>query len=106
MSLYNGLMEHSAHIEQQIHMEETSEAESLEEQLKHHLPLQDMVKRAPQDTVRKGNELLRTLERVRGWGLREGPRNGVVGGSWLVKQILIFFLCVCVCRVVTSLARP
>ena len=58
-------MEHSTHIEQQIHMEqESSESDSLEEQLKHHLPLQDMVKRAPQDAIRKGNDLLRTLERV------------------------------------------
>ena len=55
------------HIEQQIRMEqESSEADSVDEQLKHHLPLQDMVKRAPQDAIRKGNDLLRTLERVSG----------------------------------------
>lgn len=58
-------MEHSTHIEQQIHMEhENAEADSYEEQLKRHLPLQDMVKRAPQDAIRKGNDLLRNLERV------------------------------------------
>jgi hypothetical protein len=65
ISLYNSLMEHSHHIEQQIHMEqENAESDSFEEQLKHHLPLHDMVKRAPQDAIRKGNDLLRTLERV------------------------------------------
>ena len=65
ISLYQSLMEHCQHIQQQIHMEqENAEADSFEDQLKHHLPLQDMVKRAPQDAIRKGNDLLRTLERV------------------------------------------
>ncbi len=58
-------MEHSNHIEQQIRMEqEKSESETVEDQLKHHHLLQDMVKRAPHDAIRKGNELLKTLERV------------------------------------------
>ena len=85
ISLFNALMEHSTHIEQQIKMEqENSEADSIEDQLKHHLPLQDMMKRAPQDAIRKGNDLLRTLEQVRkgfilgGCGMYMGAHIGWV----------------------------
>lgn len=82
ISLYNGLMEHGTHIEQQIHMErDNAEADSSEDQLKRHLPLQDMVKRAPQDARRKGNELLRNLERVGVARGRVGVARGRVDGA-------------------------
>ena len=66
MSLVSSLMEHTTHLEHQIRMEQDGgvEAESTEDQLKQHLPLQDMLRRAPQDALRKGSELLVNLERV------------------------------------------
>ena len=64
VSLVGSLMEHATHIEQQLKMEDGIDMESAEDQLKNHLPLQDMVRRAPQDAYRKGSELLRTLEKV------------------------------------------
>jgi len=65
VSLVSSLMEHTNHLEHQIKMEqEGPDTESAEDQLKQHLPLQDMLRRAPQDALRKGSELLATLERV------------------------------------------
>ncbi len=59
-------MEHTSHVEQQLRVQhEPSDPETAEEVLTRHIQLQDQLKKAPQNTIREGNELLRSLEQVR-----------------------------------------
>lgn len=58
-------MEHTSHVEQQLRLQhEASDPETAEEVLSRHIQLQDQLKKAPQNTIREGNELLRSLEQV------------------------------------------
>ena len=58
-------MEHTSHVEQQLRLQhEASDPETAEEVLSRHVQLQDQLKKAPQNTIREGNELLRSLEQV------------------------------------------
>ena len=62
---FNALMEHTAHVEQQLHLDqEAADVETAEEFLGRHMQIQDQLKKAPQNTIREGNELLRALEQV------------------------------------------
>lgn len=62
---FNALMEHTAHVEQQLHLDqEAADVETAEEFLGRHMQIQDQLKKAPQNTIREGNELLRDLEQV------------------------------------------
>ena len=63
---FNALMEHTSHVEQQLRVEqEGGDVETAEDALTRHLQIQDQLRKAPQNTVREGNELLRRLEQVR-----------------------------------------
>ena len=65
ISSFNALMEHTEHVEQQLRLEHnTRDVETAEEALERHLPMQDQLKKAPLNTIREGNELLRALEQV------------------------------------------
>ena len=58
-------MEHTSHVEQQLRLQyEPNDPESAEDVLARHIQLQDQLKKAPQNTIREGNELLRSLEQV------------------------------------------
>ena len=58
-------MEHTSHVEQQLRLHhETNDPETAEEVLSRHIQLQEQLKKAPQNTIREGNELLRSLEQV------------------------------------------
>ena len=62
---FNALMEHTAHVEQQLHLDqEAADVETAEEFLGRHMQIHDQLKKAPQNTIREGNELLRDLEQV------------------------------------------
>lgn len=62
---FNALMEHTAHVEQQLHLDQdAADVETAEEFLARHMQIQDQLKKAPQNTIREGNELLRALEQV------------------------------------------
>ena len=55
-------------MEQQLHGEQEEEGgdvETAEDALTRHIQIQDQLRKAPQSTVREGNELLRRLEQVR-----------------------------------------
>ena len=67
-------MEHTSHVEQQLHdgggggereREEGRDVETAEDALTRHVQIQDQLRKAPQSTIREGNELLRRLEQVR-----------------------------------------
>ena len=59
-------MEHTSHVEQQLRLQhESNDPETAEEVLTRHIQLQEQLKKAPQNTIREGNELLRSLEQVR-----------------------------------------
>ena len=58
-------MEHTSHVEQQLNVEqEGGDVETAEDALTRHLQIHDQLRKAPQNTVREGNELLRRLEQV------------------------------------------
>ena len=58
-------MEHTSHVEQQLRLQhEANDPETAEEVLTRHIQLHDQLKKAPQNTIREGNELLRSLEQV------------------------------------------
>ena len=66
---FNALMEHTSHVEQQLHMQgaegEGGDVETAEDALTRHIQIHDQLRKAPQSTIREGNELLRRLEQVR-----------------------------------------
>lgn len=84
ISSFNALMEHTSHVEQQLRLQhEANDPETAEEVLTRHIQLHDQLKKAPQNTIREGNELLRSLEQVsmhmcvwerEGWGERGRKR--------------------------------
>ena len=61
-------MEHTSHVEQQLHMQgeegEGGDVETAEDALTRHVQIHDQLRKAPQTTIREGNELLRRLEQV------------------------------------------
>lgn len=58
-------MEHTAHVEQQVVGDESEGGVAeVEEALVRLVQMQDQLRKAPQNTIREGNELLRTLEQV------------------------------------------
>ena len=62
---FNALMEHTSHVEQQLHAEQKGEdVETAEDALTRHIQIQEQLRKAPQNTVREGNELLARLEQV------------------------------------------
>lgn len=62
-------MEHTAHVEQQLMADqEPSSVEVAEECLARLVQMQEQLRKAPQNTIREGNELLRALEQVCGAG--------------------------------------
>lgn len=61
-------MEHTAHVEQQLvgGAEAEGGVAEVEEALARLVQMQEQLRKAPQNTIREGNELLRTLEQVGG----------------------------------------
>ena len=61
-------MEHTSHVEQQLHIEQEGggggDVETAEDALTRHIQIHDQLRKAPQSTIREGNELLRRLEQV------------------------------------------
>lgn len=67
ISSFNSLMEHTTHVEQQLMAdEEPASVEAGEESVSRLVEMQDQLRKAPQSTVREGNDLLRALEQVKG----------------------------------------
>ena len=81
---FNALMEHTAHVEQQLRVEhEAGDVETAEDTLARHVQMQEQLRKAPQNTIREGNDLLRALEQVGEWGGggEGGRREGGGGGG-------------------------
>lgn len=58
-------MEHTAHVEQQLVSDpDPGSVEGVEDCLARLAQMQEQLRKAPQNTIREGNELLRTLEQV------------------------------------------
>ncbi len=58
-------MEHTAHVEQQLVVDDGGGGVAeVEEALTRVVQMQEQLRKAPQNTIREGNELLRTLEQV------------------------------------------
>ena len=79
---FNALMEHTSHVEQQLRMQQEGEGggreggdvETAEDTLTRHDQIHDQLRKAPQNTIREGNELLRRLEQV-SWTHATGSLN-------------------------------
>ena len=70
---FNALMEHTAHVEQQLRVEhDAGDVETAEDTLARHVQMQEQLRKAPQNTIREGNDLLRALEQVKGGQGEEG----------------------------------
>ena len=58
-------MEHTAHVEQQLVADgDPSDVEVAQECLTRLMEMQEQLRKAPQNTIREGNDLLRALEQV------------------------------------------
>ena len=83
-------MEHTAHVEQQLRLDQEPEnVESSEELLARHIQMQDQLWKAPQNTLREGGEFLRQIEQV----------------CVCVSVSVCVFVCVCECVCVRESGR-
>ena len=91
-------MEHTSHVEQQLRVDQEGEedVETAEDALTRHLQIQDQLRKAPQNTVREGNELLRRLEQVSSpeeWGRLSSTSSCCV--NFAIRR----YTCTCSCHV-------
>ena len=81
-------MEHTAHVEQQLTADqEPSSVEIAEECLARLVQMQEQLRKAPQNTIREGNELLRALEQV-GGACTYIIYMGAMGGAKCIKELV------------------
>ncbi len=82
-------MEHTAHVEQQLVADgDPSDVEVAQECLTRLMEMQEQLRKAPQNTIREGNDLLRALEQV-------GVVNRWVWSTWGVVNRWVWSTCGC-----------
>lgn len=93
---FNALMEHTSHVEQQLQVEQGgTDVETAEDALTRHIQIQDQLRKAPQNTVREGNELLLRLEQVSSFA---GTSYHSVASTSLAAYICVYmYVCIHVC---------
>ncbi|CAI8027448.1 Kalirin, partial [Geodia barretti] len=89
---FNALMEHTSHVEQQLHMQgaegEGGDVETAEDALTRHIQIHDQLRKAPQSTIREGNELLRRLEQGRDEGGTSAMTPDKINAVTVIRRLL------------------